>query len=98
MVRRKVFAHDGKGLIRRLKQTGYMRNHRRWSIGENIAWGQGSAGNPAEIVKSWMNSPPHRRNILNRKFRQIGIGVAAGAPVAGSSGTTYVTDFGVRHR
>jgi uncharacterized protein YkwD len=45
-----------------------------------------------------MNSPPHRRNILNRKFRQIGIGVAAGAPVAGSSGTTYVTDFGVRHR
>jgi uncharacterized protein YkwD len=98
MVSRKVFAHDRRGLIRRIKRVGYMRNHRRWAIGENIAWGQGSAGNPAEIVKSWMNSPPHRRNILSRKFRQIGIGVAPGAPVAGSSGTTYATDFGVRRR
>jgi uncharacterized protein YkwD len=98
MVRGKVFAHDRRGLIRRIKRAGYMRSHPRWSIGENIAWGQGAAGNAAAIVMAWMNSPPHRRNILNRKFRQIGIGVAAGAPVAGSSGATYVTDFGVRHR
>ena len=45
-----------------------------------------------------MASPAHRRNILNRRFRQIGIGIVEGAPVAGSTGTTFVTDFGVRHR
>jgi uncharacterized protein YkwD len=98
MARRNVFAHNRRGLVRRIKRTGYVRGYRRWSIGENIAWGQGSAGDPAAIVQAWMASPPHRRNILTPRFRRIGIGVVAGAPVAASSGTTYVTDFGVRRR
>ena len=42
-----------------------------------------------------MNSPPHRANILSAQFREIGIGVSRGAPVAGvSDGVTYATDFG----
>jgi uncharacterized protein YkwD len=46
-----------------------------------------------------MASPPHRRNILNDRFRSIGIGVAAGTPIAGvARGATYVTDFGARSR
>jgi len=44
-----------------------------------------------------MNSPPHRANILSRSFREIGIGVSRGAPVAGvQDGVTYATDFGKR--
>jgi uncharacterized protein YkwD len=44
-----------------------------------------------------MNSPGHRANILNSAFREIGIGVAYGAPVAvGGPAATYATEFGAR--
>jgi uncharacterized protein YkwD len=45
-----------------------------------------------------MKSPGHKANILRREFREIGIGIAIGAP-AGSSGrrgATFTADFGVR--
>ena len=43
--------------------------------------------------------PSHRANLLDRHFADVGIGVAAGAPVAlepGELGGTYMTDFGRR--
>ena len=49
---------------------------RSWSLAENIAWGYGSASTAEQIVRGWMNSPSHRRNILTAAFRDIGIGVA----------------------
>jgi uncharacterized protein YkwD len=48
------------------------------------------------MMQSWMNSAPHRANILTRGFRAVGIGVAAGVPGAASGGGTYTTDFGFR--
>lgn len=39
--------------------------------GENIAWGQRS---PEEVMKGWMNSDGHRANILNKNFKNIGVG------------------------
>jgi uncharacterized protein YkwD len=41
------------------------------SAGENIAWGYKTS---SEVVRGWMNSPGHRRNILNNKFSRIGVG------------------------
>ena len=38
--------------------------------GENLALGQGT---PEEAVKDWMNSDPHRKNILSQDFEEIGI-------------------------
>lgn len=43
------------------------------AAGENIAAGYNT---PALVVKGWMNSEGHRKNILNSKFRKIGIGYA----------------------
>ena len=46
-----------------------------------------------------MASPPHRQNILNGRFREIGIGVVVGAPrrnVFGLPAATYATSFGSR--
>jgi uncharacterized protein YkwD len=44
-----------------------------------------------------MDSAPHRRNILGKRFRDVGISVEHGAPGgAGSRGTTYTADFGRR--
>jgi uncharacterized protein YkwD len=94
MVRRQYFAHDRTGMTRRIRRTGFLRHHRYWTIGENLGWGSGTIGAPAGMVRAWMASPPHRRNILNRSFRQIGIGVVAGVPLRGVHGATYVTDFG----
>jgi uncharacterized YkwD family protein len=54
--------------------------------GENIAAGQRT---PQEVVNSWMNSPGHRANILNRNFTQIGVGYCTG----GKYGTYWTQMF-----
>ena len=41
-------------------------------VGENIAWGQKSE---KEVVKSWMNSRGHRKNILNNQYEKVGFGL-----------------------
>ena len=72
-----------------------------WSVGENLAWGTGVLSTPRATVRAWMHSPDHRANLLDRRFADVGIGVAAGAPIAlepGELGGTYVTDFGRRQR
>lgn len=100
MVTSRYFAHEslsGADMADRILRTGYARG-RAWSLGENIAWGTGSLGTAAEIQRAWMESPGHRANILRRQFREIGIGIAVGAPVdaGGLEGATYTADFGVR--
>lgn len=96
MVARGYFAHDSKSgasFVTRIKRTGWTRSRRSWQLGENIGWGSGSRATPRSMVSDWMGSRGHRSNILARRFRVIGIGVAAGAPT-GDSGATYATDFG----
>jgi uncharacterized protein YkwD len=44
--------------------------------GENIAWISGYDDPTARVVESWMNSPGHRKNILQPKYRESGIGLA----------------------
>ncbi|WP_077736908.1 CAP domain-containing protein [Bacillus sonorensis] len=41
------------------------------TAGENIAKGQRT---PQEVVKAWMNSEGHRKNIMNPNFTHIGVG------------------------
>ena len=43
------------------------------TAGENIAKGQQT---PEAVVKAWMNSSGHRKNILNPSFTEIGVGYA----------------------
>jgi uncharacterized protein YkwD len=93
MVAKHYFAHGN--FFGRIEGSGYLRGVHAYTVGENIAWGGGPTSSPAQIVRMWMNSPPHRANILNRRYKHIGIGVAMGTP-AGMSGGTYTTDFGYR--
>lgn len=39
--------------------------------GENIAV---ESETPEEVMESWMNSPGHRQNILERRFKYLGVG------------------------
>jgi len=104
MVCERFFAHvcpEGSTLSKRVRRgtrylTGAVRN---WSLGENLAWGTRSLSTPRATVEAWMRSSGHRRNILNARFRDIGIGVVAGAParVSGAA-ATYTTDFGFRRK
>jgi uncharacterized protein YkwD len=102
MVDQRYFDHtspSGSTMVSRIRKTGYTRRARAWALGENIAWGSGGLATAAQIHRSWMSSAGHRANILQRSFREIGIGIEAGLPVrlsAAQSGATYTTDFGFR--
>jgi uncharacterized protein YkwD len=101
MARHDYFAHDsrdGRNFVDRIRRSGYIRRSSGgWALGENLAWGSGSLASPRAIVRAWMNSPGHRSNILNRRFREIGVAHTLDAPVAGATrAATYVTDFGAR--
>ena len=102
MVGEHFFDHaspSGSTMVERIRRTGYTKRARSWALGENIAWGSGSLATATQIHRSWMKSPGHRANILQRSFREIGIGIESGLPVrlsAAQSGATYTTDFGFR--
>jgi uncharacterized protein YkwD len=72
---------------------------RSWSVGENIVWGAPELS-AAGAVREWMNSPPHRGNILSREWREIGVGGAhfgaAPGTYRGSRVTIVTADFGTR--
>ena len=57
---------DGSQLTDRVNRTGYC-----WqTVAENIAW---RIRGEAEVVRQWMRSRGHRRNILNRQITDFGV-------------------------
>lgn len=100
MVAQQYFDHTdplGVGAIGRVLAAGWVTLAQSWRIGENIAWGSGPYASPRSAVLRWMNSPPHRENMLNPAFREIGVGVAAGTPMPQPEpGATYTIELGVR--
>ncbi len=94
MIARDYFSHYTKGRNegpgQRIRRYGY-----NWQIcAENIAGGSGNRGAPGPIFRGWMNSDAHRRNILNGKLYQIGIGTYTGNYKGTSGYTMYTADFG----
>ncbi|MFP8902688.1 CAP domain-containing protein [Streptomyces atacamensis] len=87
MAERGVLSHvgpDGSTMASRVEAAGYS-----WSaLAENIARGQKT---PEQVMNGWMNSPGHRRNILNCAYQDIGIGVSEKA-----GGPWWVQNFGKR--
>lgn len=101
MTRRGYFSHDsldGRTFVDRIMRTRYVRGRRgNWVLGENLAWGSGRRATPRAIVRAWMRSRGHRRNILNRRFREIGVAFVRDAPVGDARrAATFVTEFGRR--
>jgi uncharacterized protein YkwD len=99
MVRNGYFEHNtpqGVTLVDRVRSVGYVKPRTSWTVGENIAWGSGTLASAGALVDAWMKSPPHRANILQRSYREVGVGLVMGAPTPGVSGqaVTATTDFG----
>jgi uncharacterized protein YkwD len=84
-----------RGLPRRVKKTGYTKGQRSWEFAEIL----GYENTPRQMIGRWMHSRFNRRTLLKRDFRDIGVGVGWGAPVADrddSEFATYTIVFGWR--
>ncbi|MFC9622402.1 CAP domain-containing protein [Streptomyces sp. NPDC056930] len=71
---------DGSDPGDRITHAGYDRS----AYGENVAYGYTT---PESVMTGWMNSPGHRRNILDCSFKEIGVGLA-------QPGNYWTQDFG----
>ena len=96
MSRRNYFAHRspaGSSSRMRARRSGY-----RYAIlAENLGFGARTWGTPAGIIRQWLQSPGHRRAMLDGRFRDLGVGAARGVPVRGvRGGTTVGAVFGRR--
>jgi uncharacterized protein YkwD len=101
MVDEGYFEHtspEGVTFIDRIESTGYMRGARAWVVGENLVWGTGSLSTPQALVTAWINSPPHRENLLKPRFREIGIAAVVGTPESDTdtAGVTVSSEYGYR--
>src|SRR5262245_52745688 len=76
MLKQKKLAHelDGKKVKQRATDAGY--DYR--VIAENVGFGESDNEpiKPREIHDGWMKSAPHRKNILDKRFEEVGLGVA----------------------
>lgn len=96
LVAERFFSHvapDGSDFFDRLSRSGYA-NAQFVAGGENLGW-LGGAATPRAMVKAWLGSPAHRANLLDRRLRDSGIGVAIGTP-SSAPGVTFVHHLGVR--
>ena len=100
MLKRDYFSHSsysGASYSARLLSFGYSRSGCTcWKVGEIIGWGHGSAAAAGSVFRHWMKSRVHRAVILQRSFRDVGVG-AAGGSLRGVTGVRMFTiDFGHR--
>lgn len=101
MIDESYFEHTspaGLTFMDRIESTGYMQGARTWTVGENLVWGTGPLSTPQALVTAWMNSPPHRENLLRPTFRELGVAALAGTPVSKSdlTGVTVSSEYGYR--
>jgi uncharacterized protein YkwD len=80
---------DGSTPGQRLRRCGYQWRH----FGENLAAGFVDAD---ELVAAWMASPGHRKNILNPRVREIGLGYTQRANDPNYYYDYYVMELGIR--
>jgi uncharacterized protein YkwD len=94
MLARSYFAHEspsGTTVRERSREAGY-----DWrAIGENIAEGQFSV---AQVMEGWMNSPDHRRNILDPAYTDLGTGLVTAKGKDGHYRVIWVQNFGAPKR
>jgi uncharacterized protein YkwD len=100
MIRRDYCSHNsasGASFAVRIARLGYWRSgYSYWSVGEIIGWGKGTSGTPLSIVRAWMKSPMHRAVILNKTWRDVGMGQASGTLCGRHGVLMYTVDFGRR--
>jgi len=99
MRRRRYFSHVSPGggdLADRARRAGYARDGCTWRVGEVLAWGAGPRATAAATVRAWLRSRGHRRILVSRRYREVGVGLRAGTPFGLPSGVTVAAVLGRR--
>ena len=97
------FAHesaDGSAFWQRIQSFYPSSPWSYWSVGENLLWSSPDV-TPARALQMWLASPEHRANLMNPRWREIGVAAlheaAAPGVYQGRDVTIVTTAFGVRH-
>jgi len=98
------FAHDSADGTRWDKRIARFYPHGKtsyWMVGENLLFASGAVVlTTSAAVAMWMESPEHRRNILEPRWRSVGISELfvphAPGDFGGEDTVLLVTDFGAR--
>jgi uncharacterized protein YkwD len=87
MAEEKFFAHEdpeGRTVRQRVNRAGI-----EWRmVGENLAYSNGYTNPVAASLRGWMESEPHKRNLLDVGYTHSAIGVWIS-----SNGTVYFTEI-----
>ena len=96
------FAHesaDGSAFWQRIQAFYPSSAWAYWSVGENLLYSSPDI-TPAKALQMWLASPEHRANLMNPRWREIGVAAvhesAAPGVYEGRRVTIVTTDFGVR--
>jgi len=98
-----MFTHDwpttGRLFSSWIRSFSPARGYRAWSADENLLWA--SPGfTSASAVRQWLDSPAHRRVLLTKSWRELGIGVVSAVAAPGTYGGRDVqiaaAEFGLR--
>jgi uncharacterized protein YkwD len=94
-VRRCGFTHTpcGMSFAYTFRRAGYLPAQ---AFGENLAWGTSDLGSPLSTLGMWLDSPPHRANMLAGRWRDLGIAVARGRIFGHDAVSLWVMEFGRR--
>jgi uncharacterized protein YkwD len=94
-VRRCGFSHTpcGAAFSGTFRRAGYLPAR---AFAENLAWGQGELGSPARTLSQWLKSPPHRANLLSRRWKDLGIAVERGNMFGRGGVSLWVLQLGRR--
>lgn len=92
MVARQYFAHEsleGETARQRVLRTGYFAGGAGGAVEEAIACGWMRHSTPKSLVAMLMRSAVHQSILLNRRLRDVGVGLVLGGPQdVGTSGAT----------
>jgi uncharacterized protein YkwD len=104
MLRRGFFEHEAPGeasFWHRVERFYPSAGYEYWAVGENLAYGSPSL-DPAEALHEWMQSPGHRKSLLSKAWREVGVAAvhveSAPGEYGGQAATVITLDLGVRRR
>jgi uncharacterized protein YkwD len=102
LARAGLFSHnwsDGTPFERWIRRFYPVNGARSWSAAENLAWA-GADVTAQQAIEMWLASPEHHRILLDKRWRQIGLGAVAadgaGGVFGGQTVVVLAAEFGVR--
>ena len=98
------FSHtsrNGRAFDTRIRHFYGSRGYRTWRAGENLLWASPEV-DADRALQMWIDSPAHRRILLTRAYREVGLSamhiVTGRGSYAGLEVTIVTADFGARLR